>query len=102
MLQGLPRLHPDWFTEVHFAGYEPKESKIEFRFMPSFLYSMLSAGVLSSGFWESDIGWLGGDPGILAFPVGVAVLLLFLQLPPCIFYMWIVVGSHMKEANIWL
>ena len=78
MLQGLPWLHPNWFTEVHFAGYEPKDTKIKFRFMPSFLYSMLSAGVLGSGFWESDRGDWGGDLGILAFPVGLAVLVLFL------------------------
>ena len=85
MLQGLPWLHPNWFTKVHFAGYEPKDTKITFRFMPSFLYKMLSASVLDNGFWES--GGRGGDPGVSAFPVGVAVLLLFLQLPPCISYM---------------
>ena len=44
---------------------------------------------------QTAVAGRGGDPGVLAFPVGVAVLLLFLQLPSCIFYMLIVVGSRM-------
>ena len=59
VLQGLPWLHPKWFTKLHFVGYEPKDTKIKFRFMASFSFSILSAGVLGNGFWESDEGVWG-------------------------------------------
>ena len=87
-------MHPNWFAKVHFAGYEPKDTKIKFRFMPSFYipcYQLVCLAVVAG----NQTGVAGGDPGVSAFPVGVAVLLLFLQLPPCIFYMLIVVGSCM-------
>ena len=87
VLQGLHWLHPNWFTEVHFAGYEPKDTEMKFRFMPSFYIACYQPVCLAVDFGNQTGVARGGDPGVSAFPVGVAVLLLFLQLPPCIFYM---------------
>ena len=70
-------LYPNWFTKVHFVGYEPTDTKIKFRFMPSFFVAFYQR-VLGNGLWESD-GAVWGSPGVSAFPVGVTVLLLFLQ-----------------------
>ena len=87
MLQGLPWLYPNWFTEVHFAGYEPKDTKIELSSCHHF-YIACYQPVCLAVVLEIRRRWLGGeDPGVSGFPVGVAVLLLFLQLPPRIFYM---------------
>ena len=80
---GAPWLHPNLFTKVHFAGYEPKDTKIKLMFMSSFYiacYQPVCLAVVSG----KQTGVAGGDSGVSAFPVGVAVLLLFLQLSPCI------------------
>ena len=66
VLQGFPQLHPNWFTKVQFVGYEPKETKIKFRFMPSVLQ------YLSACAWQWFLGIRRGCPGgwCISFPCG--------------------------------